>query len=95
MIGESDWFNYAGQNSRVRFRRLRSGGFRSSHLNLAGWMAVLLPGLVVGSLVGMVSGRAVVLTAVLGGLVSWVIALGLDFIAWRRLRGDMTRRGVR
>lgn len=48
-------------------------------------MAVLLPGLTLGLLYGAVSDRPVLLSALVGMLVSWGAALALDAVAWHRL----------
>lgn len=62
-----------------------TGGFRSSHLNFIGWTAVLVPGLVLGLIVGWLSQLSQWLFAVGGIALTWLIALVVDHLAWRKI----------
>lgn len=85
MKRQSGWFGYDGVTGRPRVRRRWAGGFRSAELNLLGWTAVLMPGLAIGLTAGWLSGRAILLFAFGGVALSWMFALGLDHVSWRRI----------
>ena len=66
-------------------RRLlgRSGGFRMVQLNLAGWAALLAPGVAVGVLMGYLLGGHVLVVALAGALLAWLVGLVVDSLCWR------------
>ncbi len=61
----------------------RTGGFRTTQLNFAGWTAVLGPGAFAGFVIGVLSGRRTAVTAI-GVASSWTLALIVDWRVWRR-----------
>lgn len=89
------WFNYGGGQHGQAIRHGsfwwwwysygRSGLFRSADLNAVGWLAVLGPGVVLGIVVAFLTEWTWWLTAPVGGLASWLVALVIDARAWRRI----------
>ncbi len=88
------WFNYGGgqHGEAIRHRSIwwwysygRTGLFRSADLNAVGWLAVIGPGVVLGTAVAFLAGWPWWLTAPIGALASWLVALVIDALAWRRI----------
>ncbi len=94
MRREASWFNYAtwdpGQpmclgSARWFWHRYgRTGFFRSVDLNAVGWAAVLGPGIVLGLVIALAVGWPWWLTTPAGMLCTWIAALVLDGVSWRR-----------
>jgi hypothetical protein len=90
----SGWFVFRNGHQRFYSSRrvvptgvstwLRRGGFRTAELNLAGWGAVLVPG--IGTGLGLALHRRTPWWSTVLGCTatSWLVALGFDFLAWRR-----------
>ena len=88
MAKNGDWFNYAGAGGvrAVRHGSLRwiwhaygrRGFFRSVDLNAAGWLAVLAPGIAIGTTTAIAMSWPVALLAAFGALATWAVALGFD-----------------
>ena len=88
------WGGYAGGGVAVAsrqsqaLRRLacfgRCGGFRMIELNLAGWLAVLAPGVLIGVVVAEVLGGDRLVGGALGLSLWWGTALTVDFFRWRQ-----------
>ncbi|MGF1595830.1 MAG: hypothetical protein ACFCVK_02715 [Acidimicrobiales bacterium] len=84
----SGWFEYGGRSDGGRrwWRRLvTNGGFRSSQLSPAGWLAVVGPGIGTGALVALMVGASLVPVMVVGAVMSWALALAIDTMAWRKV----------
>lgn len=89
------WFNYGGgqHGKAIRCGSIRwwwlaygrTGLFRSAELNAVGWFAVLVPGLLVGIGFALLTGWPWWLTTPCGGLASWLVALVIDALTWRRI----------
>lgn len=82
---EGLWSMSALGNRQRISRRFRTGGFRSAHLNFVGWTAVLVPGLVLGLIAGWLGHLSLLLFAVGGIALSWLIALVVDHLAWLKI----------
>ena len=52
-------------------------------LNPVGWLAVLTPGVALGVAIAAVVRWSLLLGAVVGGLLSWVLAVAVDAFRWR------------
>ena len=52
-------------------------------LNPVGWLAVLTPGVALGVAIAAVVRRSLLIGAVVGGLLSWVVAVAVDTFRWR------------
>jgi len=52
-------------------------------LNAAGWLAVLTPGVALGVAIAAVVRWSLLIGAVVGGLLSWVVAVAVDTCRWR------------
>ena len=56
----------------------RQGGFASVELNAVGWLALLSPGVVLGLLFARLTGRSFVVFGLIGGVLIWGLAVGLE-----------------
>lgn len=62
----------------------RTGGFRTVQLNIAGWLAVLAPGALVGLITGLIISQHVLAITVVCVAAAWSVALIADYLKWRR-----------
>lgn len=99
-----DWFNYAGAGGvrAVRHGSLRwmwhaygrRGFFRSVDLNAAGWLAVLAPGIAIGTATAIAIGWPVAVLALLGAVATWAVALAFDARAHRKAAVSVQASGM-
>ena len=62
---------------------LRTGGFVSVELNAAGWLALISPGVVIGLAIARLTGTSFVLWGIVGGVLIWAAAVGIDRLRHR------------
>lgn len=58
--------------------RLRHGGFAALRLGIAGWLALLSPGVVFGLLVARLTDASFLLFGVIGGITIWFLAVSIE-----------------
>ena len=56
----------------------RQGGFASIEPNAIGWLALLSPGVVLGLLFARLTGRSFVVFGLIGGVLIWGLAVGIE-----------------
>ena len=74
-------------------RRRSPGGFRTVHLNAAGWAVLAAAGLAAGGL-SAVAGTPLQIALPAGVVAAWLVALVLDTVRWRNQTAHIGRDGL-